>query len=66
LAPVRTVVPVPAWSSSPLPEMVPASVNVSDRLTANCALLMTLPTMLPVVPPSPSRSMPALIVVPPV
>jgi hypothetical protein len=40
-------------------------VTVSERLKASVPLSVTLPTMLPVVPPLPSCKVPALIVVPP-
>jgi hypothetical protein len=41
-------------------------VRLFDRLKARMLLLVTSPTMLPVVPPLPNCSVPPLIVVPPV
>ena len=64
--PVRIVVPVPICATPPVPEIVPAKVTVSERLKARSPLSRTSPTMLPTAPPSPSCSVPAVIVVPPV
>jgi len=64
--PVSTVVPVPCWITLPVPEMVPANVDASLRLSTSDPLSVTSPMMLPVLPPSPSCSAPASIVVPPV
>jgi hypothetical protein len=65
LSAVRIVVPPPIWLTAPVPEIVPGNVTVSLRLKARAPLLATLPTMPPEAPPSPSCSVPALIVVPP-
>jgi hypothetical protein len=46
--------------------MVAPKLNVSARLIAKVPLLTTLPAIEPVVPPFPSCSVPALMVVPPV
>jgi hypothetical protein len=59
-------VPLPIWLTDPAPEMTPSKVSASERLKASAALLVTLPMMEPLVPPLPSCSVPALIVVPPV
>ena len=58
--------PVPAWVSEPVPVMTPAKVMLSERLKASTPLSVTLPAIEPVVPPLPTCSVPALIVVPPV
>jgi hypothetical protein len=60
------VVPVPSCVTAPVPLITPASVIASLRLIANVALFVTFPAMLPVVPPAPTCSVPAVIVVPPV
>ena len=60
------VVPVPPWTTVPLPEIKPAKVELSERLNVSVALSVTLPVIAPVTPPLPSCSVPALIVVPPV
>src|SRR3546814_2279122 len=49
-----------------MPEIRPSQVRPFDRLNAKVALLATSPDMPPVVPPLPSWSVPAVIVVPPV
>jgi len=63
---VKIVVPVPFCWNAPVPEMSPRKVKTSERLTAKMPLLATLPTIEPLVPPSPSCKVPAEIVVPPV
>ena len=66
--PVRVVVPVPACVSVPLPLMTPATVSASLRLKISVPPLTTsgpAPSV-PVVPPLPICSVPALIVVAPV
>jgi hypothetical protein len=63
---VKIVVPVPFCWNAPVPETSPPKVKTSDRLTAKMPLLATLPTIEPLVPPSPSCKVPAEIVVPPV
>ena len=67
LAPVRMVVPAPAWTSAPLPLIALASVTVSLRLKLSVPSLTIAPApMLPVVPPLPICNVPAPIVVAPV
>ena len=56
---------MPAWTSDPLPLIMPAKASVSARSNTSVPSLATSPAMLPVVPPLPSRSVPAAIVVPP-
>ena len=46
--------------------MLPAKVGVSLRSKTSALLSVTVPTMLPLVPPAPICSVPALMVVPPV
>ena len=53
------------FESKPLPEIVPPKTTVSERLIAKVALLLTSPTIEPVVPPLPSCSVPAEMTVPP-
>ena len=60
------MVPLPDCSSAPVPEIVPPRVTVPVSLIASVALSVTLPLRLPVLPPLPSCSTPALIVVRPV
>ncbi len=58
--------PEPAWFTAPVPEITFVTVIVSERLKASVALFVTLPAPSePDVPPSPIRSVPALIVVVP-
>ena len=74
LVPPRTVVPAPDWITPPEPETThPKSVpcrSVLDRLNPSAAPVPTLmlpkPVSTPVVPPLPSRSVPACTVVAPV
>src|SRR5437762_3353461 len=66
LFPVSTNVPEPDWVKEPEPETTPAKVMESERLKASAALFVTLPAMLPVVPPLPTCRTPAEMVVPPV
>jgi hypothetical protein len=63
--PVSTVVPLPICTNAPVPEMTLPKVNVSARLIAKMALSTTLPASEPEVPPLPSTSAPALMVVVP-
>ena len=65
-APVRVSVPGPSCVSVPLPLTTCASVTASLRFTIRAPVLLIgpLPT-LPVVPPVPSCSVPAAIVVAP-
>ena len=65
LAPVRIVVPAPAWFSVPVPLTTPAYVRELLRLKISALLSVMLPATAPVVPPLPICSVPALIVVPP-
>jgi hypothetical protein len=65
-AAVKIVVPAPFCWNSPLPEITPPNVNVSERLMAKVPLFVTLPTIDPFAPPSPSCKVPPVIVVPPV
>jgi hypothetical protein len=53
------------WNA-PVPEITPPNMNVLERLTANVPSFVTLPTIDPLVPPSPSCRVPPVIVVPPV
>jgi hypothetical protein len=59
------VVPVPACTNAPVPEMVLPKVNVSERLIAKVPLFVTSPTIDPLAPPLPSCRVAPLIVVPP-
>jgi hypothetical protein len=53
--------------STPVPLTSPPKVRVSERLKMKVPVSVTLPVMLPAVPPAPICSVfPALIVVPPV
>jgi hypothetical protein len=63
---VRVVVPGPAWTNAPVPEMAPPKVKVSERLIAKVPLSTTSPTIDPLATPLPSCSVAPLIVVPPV
>ena len=64
--PVSVVVPVPALVSVPVPLMAPATVRALLREITSAPLFITGPDpSAPVVPPFPSCSVPALIVVPP-
>ena len=64
---MRVSAPVPACVSEPAPETTPPKVTALERLKISAPLLVTLPTMLPVVPPAPSANVaPVLMVVPPV
>ena len=65
-APVRLVVPAPTWFTTPVPEITLAIVTALERLNCRTALSVMLPATLPVVPPAPMLSVPAVIVVPPV
>ena len=60
------VVPGPACTKPPVPEMALPNVNVSERLMAKVPLVTTSPAIDPLAPPLPSCSVPALMVVPPV
>ena len=60
------VVPEPAWMNDPEPEMVLVKVTVSERFRASVPSLVMLPTMEPVVPPSPICRVPRVMTVPPV
>src|SRR3546814_9068576 len=62
----KITVPAPSLLTLPMPEIRPSKVRPFDRLNAKVALLATSPDMPPVVPPLPSWSVPAVIVVPPV
>ena len=66
MAPLSVNVPEPALVTDPLPLITPAYEKSLDRLKASAALLSTSPVMLPLVPPTPIRRVPALMVVPPV
>ena len=60
------VVPVPIWFTVPVPEMAPATVSASDRLKVRMLLSTTAPVpRVPVVPPAPTWSVPAEMVVVP-
>jgi hypothetical protein len=65
LLPVKMVVPVPSWSTRPVPLIAPASASVFERFSTSAALLVMSPTTAPVVPPLPSCRVPAAMVVPP-
>ncbi len=58
------VVPVPIWATAPLPEITTGTVATSLRSKASVALSTISLVTLPDVPPSPSCSVPAAIVVP--
>jgi len=67
LAPVSVVVPVPAWVSVPVPLIALATVRALLRLIVNAGVIDDAPApSAPVVPPLPTCSVPALIVVTPV
>ena len=58
--------PEPAWVAAPVPEITPPYPSASDRLKISAALLVTLPLpSVPAVPPAPTSSVPAEIVVVP-
>ena len=57
--------PVPTWLRLPVPETAPLRLKASDRLKTSAPLLVTLPTMAPAVPPTPTCRLPAATVVPP-
>jgi hypothetical protein len=59
------VVPGPACTNAPVPEMALAKVKVSERLIAKVPLSTTSPTIDPLVPPLPSCKVALSIVVPP-
>ena len=63
---VRTKFPGPICVMAPVPLMAPAKAALPARLNASMPLSTTLPTMLPAMPPLPTWSVPAEIVVPPV
>jgi hypothetical protein len=63
---VTIVVPGPACTSEPVPEIRLSSVNVPDRLITNVPLFTMSPTTDPLAPPLPSCSVAPEIVVPPV
>src|SRR5579871_4582359 len=65
-AAVRIVVPVPSCLNAPLPEITPESVLLPESSSANVALSLILPVIEPLLVPSPSCKVPALIVVPPI
>ena len=52
--------------TAPVPLIAPAYVKSSLRLKTSVALLVTLPSMLPVATPAPNCKVPAETVVPPV
>ena len=62
----RSTCRYPSCTKLPVPLITPAKVTESLRSKARVPLSVTLPVMLPLVPPLPSCSVPALIVVPPV
>ncbi len=55
----------PIWRTSPVPLIAAAKVTASLREKARVPLSTMSPVTVPVVPPLPSWSVPALIVVPP-
>ncbi|MDT4829369.1 hypothetical protein D3C87_1942090 [compost metagenome] len=57
--------PAPVFVTLPVPVMRPAKAASFDRLKTSAAWLVTLPSMLPVVPPSPICRVPPSMVVPP-
>ena len=64
--PLRVVMPAPAWVTAPVPEISLETVKASDRLNCSVALLTTAPVpSVPAVPPAPTLSVPAEIVVVP-
>jgi len=65
LSPVSVSVLLPRLLSMPQPDTLPAKLSASLRLKASVPSLTTSPAMEPVVPPLPSWSVPAEMVVPP-
>ena len=65
LTPNSVSVPLPSFSSVPLPDMTLPKVCASERLKTSAALSTMSPVSEPVVPPSPTCKVPAKIVVPP-
>ena len=59
-------VPLPCCTKLPIPLIAPLKVRVSLRSKAKVPLSTTFPARLPVLPPLPSWSVPAFMVVPPV
>ena len=57
--------PLPSWTSTPLPETVPLKATLSDRLNASVAVFATSPMIEPDVPPLPICSVPWRMAVPP-
>ncbi len=66
LAASRVVVLVPVKARSPVPLITPETVSAVERSKVSVPLLTMSPTTEPVVPPSPSWRVPALMVVVPV
>ena len=66
LVPVKVNVLAAILVTDPVPLITFAYVKLSLRLKASVALLVTLPSMLPVAPPAPNCKVPAEMVVPPV
>ena len=66
LSPVRVSVPSPCFVKAPVPDTTPPYVRSVERLNRSVALLVTFPAIDPVAPPSPTESVPAEMVVPPV
>jgi hypothetical protein len=62
---INVNVPAPDCTKLPVPLTTPPKVTASLRSKANVPLSVTFPVMLPVAPPLPSCSVPALMVVPP-
>ena len=59
--------PAPIWLTLPVPEMALETVSALERLNTRVPLLVVAPVpSVPVVPPSPTCSVPAEIVVVPV
>ena len=65
-APERTTVPVPACSTEPAPERLPAIVSVPVRLKTRDPLFVIAPApSVPVAPPAPTRTVPPETIVVP-
>ena len=68
LAPVSDCVPEPSWATAPLPLI--GAPNVSSSMVSNASvplsMMLEVPLIVLLVPPLPSCSVPAVIVVVPV
>ena len=64
--PASVVVPLPSFTTLPMPLIVLPTTTASLRLKASVPWFVTLPAIEPVVPPAPTCNVPASIVVTPV